>query len=63
MLDEGDSLMKLATEDPLSAEIVKLRVFAGLSLDEAAAYAKVSRATAHRHWTYARAWLRAEWIH
>jgi RNA polymerase sigma factor (TIGR02999 family) len=63
VVDLDDSLIKLATENPLAAEIVKLRVFAGLSLDEAAACIKVSRATAHRHWTYARAWLRAERVH
>ena len=63
IVDLDDSLAKLATEDSLAAEIVKLRVFAGLSLDEAAACLKVSRATAHRHWTYARAWLRAERVH
>ena len=60
IVDLDDSLAKLAAESPEAAEIIKLRVFAGLSLDEAAACLKVSRATAHRHWTYARAWLRAE---
>ena len=62
IVDLDDSLTRMAAEDPLAAEIVKLRVFAGLSLDEAAACVKVSRATAHRYWTYARAWLRAERI-
>jgi RNA polymerase sigma factor (TIGR02999 family) len=57
-LDE--SLSRLAAEDALAAEIVKLRVFAGMSVEETAQCAGISRATAYRHWTYARAWLRAE---
>lgn len=57
-----DSLSRLAVDDPLAAEIVKLRVFVGVSLDEAAECLKISRATAYRHWAYGRAWLRAERI-
>jgi RNA polymerase sigma factor (TIGR02999 family) len=57
-LDE--SLARLGEEDPPAAEIVKLRVFGGFSIDEAAEILGISRATAYRHWTYARAWLRAE---
>lgn len=55
-----DVLDKLAAEAPEAAEIVKLRVFAGLTVDEAAAALDISRTTAFRHWTYARAWLRAQ---
>ncbi|MCL5279167.1 MAG: sigma-70 family RNA polymerase sigma factor [Planctomycetes bacterium] len=55
-----DALAKLAAEDPQAAEIVKLRLFAGLSIDQAAEATGVSRATAYRQWTYARAWLRSE---
>ena len=51
------ALAKLATEDPLAAEIVKLRYFAGLGVEEAARHLGISRATAYRHWTYARAWV------
>jgi RNA polymerase sigma factor (TIGR02999 family) len=58
MLDEA--LTKLAGEDPQAAQIVKLRLFAGLSMDQAAAATGISRATAYRQWTYARAWLRSE---
>ena len=58
MLD--DALAALAREDTQAAEIVKLRLFAGLSVDQAAEAIGVSRATAYRQWTYARAWLRAE---
>jgi RNA polymerase sigma factor (TIGR02999 family) len=47
----------LAQEDPQKAELVKLRFFAGLSVEEAARCLGVSRATADRYWAYARAWL------
>jgi RNA polymerase sigma factor (TIGR02999 family) len=55
-----DSLAQLARDDAASAEIVKLRLFAGLSIDECARSLGISRATVYRHWTYARAWLVAE---
>ena len=47
-----------AHEDPVAARVVELRHFAGLSIEDAAAALGLSRATAYRHWTYARAWLR-----
>ena len=56
-----DALDKLAAEDPEVAGLVKLRIFAGLSVTEAAEALSMSRTTAFRHWTYARAWLRAEY--
>ena len=52
-----DALDQLAEEDPPKAELVKLRFFAGLSVAEAARCLHISRATADRHWAYARAWL------
>ncbi len=55
-----DALARLATLDHLAGELVKLRYFAGLGLDQAAAALGVSTATAYRHWSYARAWLRSE---
>ena len=55
-----DSLCRLAEDDQISAEIVKLRLFAGMSVDEAARSLGISRSAAYRHWTYARAWLIAE---
>ncbi len=55
-----DALGRLAALDHLAGELVKLRYFAGLSLDQAAASLGVSTATAYRHWAYARAWLRDE---
>lgn len=55
-LDEA--LDRLAAEDSLKAELVKLRYFAGLTLPEAAAALGLSERTAGRHWAFARAWLR-----
>ena len=54
-LDEA--LQRFGDEEPEKAQLVKLRFFAGLSLEEAAEAMGISRATASRHWTYARAWL------
>lgn len=54
-LDEA--LEKLAREDPLKAELVKLRFFAGLTMPEAASALGISLTTAERHWTVARTWL------
>jgi RNA polymerase sigma factor (TIGR02999 family) len=53
----SEALDALASEDGPKAELVKLRFFAGLSIEEAAACLGISRATAVRHWAYARAWL------
>jgi RNA polymerase sigma factor (TIGR02999 family) len=55
-----DALGRLAALDHLAGELVKLRYFAGLSLDQAAVVLSVSTATAYRHWAYARAWLHSE---
>jgi RNA polymerase sigma factor (TIGR02999 family) len=57
LLDLTEALDALAAEDPAKAELVKLRFFGGLSVEEAGAVLGVSRATADRHWAYARAWL------
>lgn len=54
-LDEA--LAKLAIEDSTKADLVKLRYFAGLSIDQAAEILVISRATAIRHWSFTRAWL------
>jgi RNA polymerase sigma factor (TIGR02999 family) len=53
----SEALDRLAAEDPRKAELVKLRFFAGLSVEEAAQCLGISRATADRDWAYARAWL------
>jgi RNA polymerase sigma factor (TIGR02999 family) len=60
LLALDDALTRLAEEDPLKAELVKLRYFAGLPVEEAAAVLGISRATAARYWDYARSWLFAE---
>jgi RNA polymerase sigma factor (TIGR02999 family) len=54
-LDEA--LEKLAATDPVKAELVKLRFFAGLEIVDAAKVLQISKATADRYWAYARAWL------
>jgi len=54
-LDEA--LAKLAEEDRTKADLVKLRCFAGLTLDQAAEILGISRPSACRYWSYARAWL------
>jgi len=54
-----DALGRLQADNAAAAELVKLRVFAGLSADEAAKALGLPRTTADRHWTYGRAWLNA----
>ncbi len=65
--DKGEDLLaldevltRLAALDPLKAELVKLRFFAGMTIPEAADVLRVSHATAERYWTYARVWLYCE---
>jgi RNA polymerase sigma factor (TIGR02999 family) len=60
ILAVDEALTALAAEDPHAAELVKLCYFAGLSVEQAGEQLGFSRATAYRHWTYARAWLRCE---
>src|SRR5262245_27571682 len=55
----NEALDRLAQEDPACAELVKLRFFAGLTLDEAAQALGVVRRTADRYWAFARSWLYA----
>jgi RNA polymerase sigma factor (TIGR02999 family) len=55
-----EALEKLAAEDPRKAELVKLRYFAGMTIEEAAEVLGVSEPTAKRDWSYARAWLYQE---
>lgn len=52
------ALRQLEAEDPRKAELVKLRFFAGLSAEQAAAALGVSLSTAEKDWAYARSWLR-----
>jgi RNA polymerase sigma factor (TIGR02999 family) len=60
LLAVDEALAKLAAEAPVKAELVKLRYFAGLTLEQAADVLQLSPATAKRYWTYARAWLYQE---
>ena len=57
LLDLDDGLSKLAQVDPEAAELVKLRVFAGMTIEEIAQVQGIAPRTAKRHWAYARAWL------
>ncbi|GAF77468.1 unnamed protein product [marine sediment metagenome] len=57
-LDEA--LTKLAQKDSVVAQLVKLRYFAGLTLDQVAKIQGISRRSASSHWAYARAWLHRE---
>src|SRR5262245_46614988 len=59
LLALDEALTRLDGEDPASAAVARLRLFAGLSVEEAAQALGVSRATAFREWAYARAWLTA----
>lgn len=53
----NEALAKFASEDPRKAELVKLRYFGGLTLEQAAAVLDIPEGTAKRWWTYARAWF------
>ena len=52
-----DAIDALAAHDPVAADLVKVRYFAGLSVEQAAEAMGIARSTAYEHWTYARAWL------
>ena len=58
LLALDEALRQLEAEDPRKAELVKLRFFAGLTAEQAAAVLGVSTSTAEKHWAYARSWLR-----
>jgi RNA polymerase sigma factor (TIGR02999 family) len=60
LLALDEALVKFAAVAPRKAELVKLRFFAGMTIPEAAEVLQISRATAERFWTYARAWLYCE---
>jgi len=60
LLALDEALTRLAEKDQGKADLVRLRYFAGLTLDQAAAVLDISPATADRHWAYARAWLHQE---
>jgi RNA polymerase sigma factor (TIGR02999 family) len=60
MLAVHEALDQLARRDPVSAELVKLRYFVGLSMAEAAESLGLPLRTAERLWTFAKTWLREE---
>jgi RNA polymerase sigma factor (TIGR02999 family) len=57
LLALDEALTKLATMDPTKSDLVKLRYFAGLSIEQAATLLGISEPTAKRYWRYTRAWL------
>ena len=57
LLAVNDALDKLAVQDPIEAELVKLRYFAGLTVEDAAALLDISPRTARNYWAHARTWL------
>ena len=60
LLALDEAIDRLAVQDSDKAELVKLRYFAGLTIEDSAAALGISTATANRYWTYARAWLQRE---
>ena len=60
LLAVHEALDALAREDRPAAELVKLRYFVGMTMEEAASALDLAPRTAERLWTYARAWLRRE---
>jgi RNA polymerase sigma factor (TIGR02999 family) len=60
LLALDEALTRLTAHDPIKAEVVKLRFFAGLTMPEVAEALDISLTTAERYWTYARTWLYAE---
>src|SRR5690242_14636457 len=60
LLAIDEALDRFAAVDKQKAELVKLRFFCGMSIEQAAAVLRISEATAKRWWAYARAWLYAE---
>jgi RNA polymerase sigma factor (sigma-70 family) len=60
LLELDAALDKLAAKDPRKAELIKLRYFAGLTIEQAADALGISTTTADRDWSYARAWLYRE---
>jgi RNA polymerase sigma factor (TIGR02999 family) len=57
VIDLDEALSNLASTDPQAADLVKLRVFAGMTIEEIAEVQGISPRTVKRNWAYARAWL------
>jgi RNA polymerase sigma factor (TIGR02999 family) len=62
LLALDEALGRLEQLDPVKARLVTLRYFSGMTIEQAAAALSISRVTAHRYWTFARAWLHQEMI-
>jgi RNA polymerase sigma factor (TIGR02999 family) len=60
LLNLNEALDELSLVDPVKADLVKLRYFAGLTNAEASRHLAISTATAERYWVFARAWLRGK---
>ena len=60
LLALDEALERLGHHDPIAGNLVKLRYYTGLSLEEAAEALRISSATAYRHWTFGRAWLHSQ---
>jgi RNA polymerase sigma factor (TIGR02999 family) len=60
LLALDEALERLTRLDATAAQLVKVRYFAGLSIEEAAAALHLATSTAYRHWTFARAWLHSQ---
>ena len=57
LLDVDAAVARLAAEDPATADLARLRLFVGMTVEEAGQALGLSRASAFREWAYARAWL------
>jgi RNA polymerase sigma factor (TIGR02999 family) len=57
LLAVDEALDRLADDDPVAAQLIRFRFYAGLSVEEAAAALGISRSTAYDHWAFGRAWL------
>lgn len=60
LLDINGALAKLEAQDQWKANVVKLRFFADLTIDETAVVLGIAKATANNDWAFARSWLRVE---
>lgn len=60
LISLDEALAKFEQEDPAAYRLVMLKYFGGLTMSEAAEAMEISERTAHRYWTYARAWLQRE---
>lgn len=60
LLEIDEALSALKSQDATAAHIFEMRYFAGCSVEDAAEHLGISRATAYRHWTFVRAWIKSQ---